>query len=142
MLRLRRPASNVVSGVTANRAEGLAEAGCGAILSALCAMKVPSPIMIAAKIIMLRITPLSIEATLIGTSDSPLLAYLITATTKLRPTVRHTGGNLGEKDERRVNETITSPMQWSVASLTLAAHVPFGLTRRVGIALAGSSGQG
>src|SRR3984885_595209 len=60
MMMLRRPASDVVSGVTAERADGVAEAGVGAILSAICAMKVPSPIMIAAKIIMLRITPLSI----------------------------------------------------------------------------------
>src|SRR3984885_13327031 len=60
MLRLRRPASAVASDTTANRAAGVAEAGAGVILSAICAMKVPSPIMIAAKIIMLRITPLSI----------------------------------------------------------------------------------
>src|SRR3984957_1451460 len=60
MLRLRRLASEVVSDATANRTDGVADAGAGVILSAICAMKVPSPIMIAAKIIMLRITPLSI----------------------------------------------------------------------------------
>src|ERR1700727_3486546 len=60
MLRLRRLASEVVSDATANRTDGVADAGVGAILSAICAMKVPSPIKIAAKIIMLRITPLSI----------------------------------------------------------------------------------
>jgi hypothetical protein len=79
---------------------------------------------------MLRITPLSI--------DCPTNSN--TGVMKLRPAAHDAGGNFGEKDERRVNEVVTSRLQQ--ASVTRFFYVPFGLTRRVGIALAGSSGQG
>jgi hypothetical protein len=59
MLRLRPPAGAVDATATV-RGTDVAEAEL--ILSAICAMKVPRPIMIAAKIIMLRITPLEAEA--------------------------------------------------------------------------------
>src|SRR6266404_5332699 len=58
MLRLRPPGAGV-STAAAFRAEVLAWAG--VILSAICAMMVPRPTMKAAKIMMLRITPHSVE---------------------------------------------------------------------------------
>src|SRR5256885_2112891 len=54
-LGLRPPAGAAVATATVVRGAEVAEAEL--ILSAICAMKVPRPIMIAAKIIMLRITP-------------------------------------------------------------------------------------
>src|SRR5271167_4136615 len=94
MLRLRIPACAIVSaGIAFDAAAGVADAGAGVILSAICAMKVPSPIMIAAKIIMLRMTPHPIR----GTAD------MIMPAGKLRPTVPGAGCNFGEKDERSVN---------------------------------------
>src|ERR1700742_198462 len=96
-LRLREAAWPVLSGIAAKRTDGVAEAGAGAILSASCAMKVPRPIMIAAKIIMLRITPLSI-------ADPADFTMVVS---KLRPAAIRAGGNFGEKDERTVNKLIT-----------------------------------
>src|SRR5450631_3470109 len=55
MARLRMPVCATVSTGAAFRAAALASAG--VILSAICAMMVPRPIMKAAKIIRLRITP-------------------------------------------------------------------------------------
>jgi hypothetical protein len=51
--------------------------------------------MIAAKIIMLRMTPLSIAR----------FTDFNTTATKLRPAANREGGNFGEKDERRVNNS-------------------------------------
>ena len=53
------------------------------------------------------------------------------------------GYKLGQKGERRVNggERCAHPMVSDDGS-NLALYVPRGFTRRVGIALAGSSGQG
>ena len=61
MLRLRPPAGAVDATATVSGTD-VAEAEL--ILSAICAMKVPSPIMMAAKIIMLRMTPLGTEGTI------------------------------------------------------------------------------
>jgi hypothetical protein len=105
MLRLRRSVLVVVSGVTAMRTDGVAEAGAGVILSAICAMKVPRPIMIAAKIIMLRITPLS---TAVFQFAAP--TDFITNGVDLTFVTHRAGGNFGQKDERRVNELITFPL--------------------------------
>src|ERR1700684_2403501 len=101
MLRLRRLASAVVSDATANRVAGVAEAGAGVILSAICAMKVPRPIMIAAKIIMLRITPLSIA---VFKFAAP--ADFITNGVDLTFVTHRASGNFGKKDERRVSVLI------------------------------------
>ena len=87
--------------------------------------------MIAAKIIMLRMTPLSI-------ADSP---DFTTVASKLRPAANRASGNFGEKDERRVNEFIAGAKAETIRAAGFL-HVPRGLTRRVGMALAGSSGQG
>src|SRR6202022_5177974 len=61
MSRLRGPACPTVSTGVAFRAD-VAGGGAAVILSAICAMKVPRPIMIAAKIKMLRITPHSMRS--------------------------------------------------------------------------------
>src|SRR5579871_3845315 len=124
-------------------------------------MKVPRPIMIAAKIIMLRMTLLALAR----------FADFITRATNPRPVANREGGNFGEKDERRVNRAIPSYAGLTRVSIDLrksffhgdglpchrraeatpffersspamTTYVPLGLTRRVGIALAGSSGQG
>jgi hypothetical protein len=94
MLKVRKPACATVAGPTEVRTGFVAKAVAGVILSAICAMKVPSPIMIAAKIIMLRMTPLS----------TAVRADFIMAAKKLRPMARRVVRNLGEKGERRVNE--------------------------------------
>jgi hypothetical protein len=81
------------------------------------------------------------------------LVDFITAMTKLRPAASRWSRNLGEKDERRVNEAMPSyagltrvsihPFQRIPASSpAMTTYVPLGLTRRVGMAFAGSSGQG
>src|ERR1700751_3494684 len=59
MARLRAPACDTVSATEAFRTEAasVAAAGAGVTLSAICAMKVPRPTRIAAKINMLRIAP-------------------------------------------------------------------------------------
>src|SRR5579872_4760204 len=93
MLRLREAARATVSVAMASRAEGVADAGGVTILSANCAMKVPSPIMIAAKIIMLRMTPHSTE----GTVD------ITTSVRNLRPAQPGASRHFDEKDERSLN---------------------------------------
>src|SRR5512144_1680034 len=116
MLRLRPPTGAVVATATVVCGADVADAEL--ILSAICAMKVPRPIMTAAMIIMLRITPL----------PGRKLDF-ITRRARPRARPRQSRCHFDEKDERRVNGGVIS-------------HVPRGLTRRVGSALAGSSGQG
>src|ERR1700722_12781063 len=127
MLRLRRLASEVVSDATANRTDGVADAGAGVILSAICAMKVPSPIMIAAKIIMLRITSLSIA----GSPHEP-------TSSRSRRNFDRRHATRTAILAKRMSEGLTSPPR----TVMFPCYVPLGLTRRVGIALAGSSGHG
>jgi hypothetical protein len=80
MARLRPPAGAVAATATVVRGADVAEAEL--ILSAICAMKVPRPIMMAAKIIMLRITPLPSRkarfhhATRLAASDAAVRAPL------------------------------------------------------------------
>src|SRR5262249_26737713 len=98
----------------------VADAGTGVIWSAILAMKVPSPAIMAAMITTLRTTPLSPAQT-----HPP---DFTTSAATSRPSRRRPGRNFREKDERSVN------LRWT--------HVPRGLTRRVGSAFAGSSGHG
>jgi hypothetical protein len=63
MLRLRLPACATVAAGATFREAVVAEAGAGVILSAICAMKVPRQIMMAAMIIMLRMTPHPVQKT-------------------------------------------------------------------------------
>jgi hypothetical protein len=118
MLRLRPPAWATV---TAFCEAGVAEADAGVILSAIFAMKVPRPIRMAAMTRMLRMTP--------PTSG---LADFTTPAAQPRLTTTKQPCHFGEKDERSVNATPGND----------EGQVPRGLTRLVGIAFAGSSGQG
>ena len=79
----------------------------------------------AAKIIMLRITPHSIR-----TPD------ITTFAAKSRLTAVRKAAIL----TKRMSEALTTGAGYT--GMTACAYVPRGLTRRVGIAVAGSSGQG
>src|SRR5437588_7150997 len=96
----------------------VAEAAAGDILSAICAMKVPRPIRMAAKIIRLRMTP----HTRFRAADITTSAAKPRLTAAARTVI----------SAKRMSEVLTAVLD----------HVPRGLTRRVGSALAGSSGQG
>src|SRR5260370_26844648 len=116
MLRLRGLAcATVVSLGAARRWAVVAAAGGGVMWSAICAINRPRPIMMAAMVMMLRITPHSV----------PKTCRYHHAIGQTATNIGNGRVHFGEKDERSVN-----------------AHVPRGFTRRVGIALAGSSGQG
>jgi hypothetical protein len=95
MARLRAPACDTVSATEAFRTEAasVAAAGAGVALSAVCAMKVPRPTRIAAKINMLRIAPHQIR----GFADHIMPAG------KVRPTMPGEASDFAEKDERSVN---------------------------------------
>ncbi|HET7490604.1 MAG TPA: hypothetical protein VFK01_01895, partial [Bradyrhizobium sp.] len=90
--------------------------------------------MIAAKITMLRMTPYLEKKA----------ADFITLADKVRPTTPGRAGDFAQKDERSVNGTLRplSAAPSERASGSLLPQVPLGLTRRVGCAVAGSSGQG
>src|SRR5581483_8300969 len=90
MLRLRLPAGAVVAIATV--ACGTEVADAELILSAICAMNVPRPIITAAKIIMLRIIPL----------PSRTLDFT-TRRARLRAMPRQGRRHFDEKDERTVN---------------------------------------
>src|SRR6516162_1819893 len=90
MLRLRPPTCGAAATATVVRGADVAEAEL--ILSAICAMNVPRPIMMAAKITMLRMTPLT-NRKLDLTTPSALPRAM------LWPERRH----FAEKDERTVN---------------------------------------
>ena len=117
MLRLRRPLGAGVSAGAAFRRAVLASAGVAVILSAICAMMVPRPIMKAAKIIIIRITPHSIRGT----------RNITTSAAKPRPIAASKPTIFA----KRMSEALTEAFP----------HVPRGFTRRVGMALDGSSGQ-
>ena len=120
MLRLRAPAlarrSRRHAAVAAARYRCKSRRAPAVILSAICAMAVPRTTIKAAKIIRLRITPHPIRATI-----------------PPRPLPNRDGWRTakGAILTKRMSEVLTG-----------APHVPRGFTRRVGIALAGSSGQG
>src|SRR3569832_255609 len=120
MLRLRPDAGVSIMATWADAA-----AGAGVSRSASCAMKVPSPTRTAAKIIKLRITQRSTYGPR-GRSHHQSRAMAINPVGYRR--------HFGEKDERSVNRARSAK--------NIGAQAPRGLTRRVGIALAGSSGQG
>src|SRR3954468_22525272 len=96
----------------------VAGAAAGDILSAICAMKVPRPTRMAAKIIRLRMTP----------HTRFRVADITTTAAKPRLTEPGQAAILA----KRMSEVLTA----------VADYVPRGLTLRVGGALAGSSGQG
>src|SRR5258707_10958121 len=92
MLRLRPAACVDVSTAATFRETEFARAGASVILSATCAMRVPSPTMNAARISMLRITPTR--------SEEPQYHH---ASRKTATNGGGEGGHFGEKDDRRVN---------------------------------------
>src|SRR5215472_15805950 len=126
MLRLRTPFADTLD-LGKNRSVGedlstvpdaLACAGTGVIRSAICAMKTPAPAMVAAANRMVRFTPLTRiqrSADITTTSSKPGLNREVKAALSAK----------------RMSEALTNCIQ-----------VPRGLTRRVGRALAGSSGHG
>src|SRR5579871_2685646 len=75
----------------------VAEAVGSVIFSAICAMKVPRPAMMAAAIKILRITPRSLKLTLAAD-------FIMPAETR-PPNGARQGAHFGEKDERSVNAT-------------------------------------
>src|SRR5262249_28332731 len=106
MERLRSPACTAVAAgaelrpMVAAEADALAAAGRGDILSAICAMKVPRPIRIAAKIIMLRMTPQTRFARRRFQHAGPKRA-----TNGIRASC-----HFGEKDEQSVNLAKALPL--------------------------------
>src|ERR1700738_2425774 len=117
MLRLRPSLCPTVStGLEAT----WALAACGVILSAICAMKVPRPTMMAAKIMMLRITPHSIRG-----------RQYDHASRKTANTGRTSGCYFDEKDERSVNGGTSSPSpREELGDGANRNQVPRGFTRR------------
>src|SRR3954465_9541377 len=98
-MRMLRPlAGGVVTTATVVCGADVAEAEL--ILSAICAMNVPSPIMMAAKIIMLRITPLGARKLDFTTRR---------ACPRAKPGTERC--HFDEKDERTVNAVISQRLQ-------------------------------
>src|SRR6185312_10362535 len=99
MLTLRRAVSAAGASDAACRA-ALGEAAAGVILSAIWAMKTPSPAMIAAVITMLRMTPHSLPRPFGDFTTPPATGRL---------SGRRRGRHFREKDERRVNAVLCPP---------------------------------
>src|SRR4051794_3850730 len=140
MLRLRLLACPIVSAMAPCRGALVAEAGASVILSANCAMNVPRPTITAANISMLRIR--------LHLFDEP---YLTTPDAIARSGEPVEGCFFAKRMSEALTQRMRSPggrAKRALRSITPAespqgiSQVPRGLTRRVGIALAGSSGHG